>query len=220
MDLWILDLNFHCGVFAFYMFLIKNVWDTNNATYLIGYCNRTPFLTCPKSNILCFVPIFYITHKMGCCRYCYCLGWYNLWCVTLGRHNYPLFRYQFIGCYYVTTTFFVCLFIRDPQCPYSNFYFLLGIFVLRILRSRKIWLFLTFSSCLNTFYSILQSVHVLLCILLIIIIIFLFVIWFLHLRCQVTCGNRKVFLHCFHYYSIIIILSILTVIIIIISMSI
>ena len=172
MDLWILDLNFHCGVFAFYMFLIKNVWDTNNATYLIGYCNRTPFLTCPKSNILCFVPIFYITHKMGCCRYCYCLGWYNLWCVTLGRHNYPLFRYQFIGCYYVTTTFFVCLFIRDPQCPYSNFYFLLGIFVLRILRSRKIWLFLTFSSCLNTFYSILQSVHVLLCILLIIIIIF------------------------------------------------
>ena len=112
-------------------FLIKNVWDTTNPTYLIGYCNRTPFLTCPKSNFLCFVPIFYITHKMGCCRYCYCLGWYNLLCVTLGRHNYPLFRYQFIGCYYVTTTFFVCLFIRDPQCPYSNFYFFLVIFVLQ-----------------------------------------------------------------------------------------
>ena len=56
--------------------------------------------------------------------------------------------------------------------PLQQFLFFLRYFCFANFAFQENMTFLMFSSCLNTFYSILQSVHVLLCILLIIIIIF------------------------------------------------
>ena len=58
-------------------FLTKDVLECIvNPTYLIECCN------CNLIKIISL--IFNTTHEMGCCKYWYWLGWYNLWCVKSG----------------------------------------------------------------------------------------------------------------------------------------
>ena len=56
-----------------------------NPTYLIGCCDSTLINLVLKT----FLLIFNTTHKMGCCEYCYWLGWYNIRRVKSGSLNYP-----------------------------------------------------------------------------------------------------------------------------------
>ena len=89
--LWISDLDFHCKVFAFYIFtfsefLTKDVLECIiNPTYLIGCCYNTLINVVLKIMVL----IFNTTHKIGCCEYCYQLGWHNIWRVKSGPLNCP-----------------------------------------------------------------------------------------------------------------------------------
>ena len=56
-----------------------------NPTYWIECCDCT-FINLGLKTI---VLIFNTTHKMGCCKYCYWLGWYNIRRVKSGSLNYP-----------------------------------------------------------------------------------------------------------------------------------
>ena len=69
-----------------------------NPTYLIGCSN------CALINHV-LKTIITTTHKMGCCKYWYWLGWYNLWSMKLRSLNYPLSisRIAVPGRYYMTT---------------------------------------------------------------------------------------------------------------------
>ena len=67
-------------------FLTKDVLKCIvNPTYLIGCCDSTLINLVLKT----FLLIFNTTHKMGCCEYCYWLGWYNIRRVKSGSLNYP-----------------------------------------------------------------------------------------------------------------------------------
>ena len=67
-------------------FLTKDVLKcVANPTYLIGCCDNTLINLVLKT----FSLIFNTTHKMGCCEYCYRLGWYDIWRVKSGSLNYP-----------------------------------------------------------------------------------------------------------------------------------
>ena len=67
-------------------FLTKDVLKCIvNPTYLIGCCDSTLINLVLKT----FLLIFNTTHKMGCCEYCYWLGWYNIRHVKSGSLNYP-----------------------------------------------------------------------------------------------------------------------------------
>ena len=70
-------------------FLTKDVLKCIvNPTYLIGCCDSTLINLVLKT----FLLIFNTTHKMGCCEYCYWLGWYNIRRVKSGSLNYPFLR--------------------------------------------------------------------------------------------------------------------------------
>ena len=90
--LWISDSDFHCKFFVFCILYCQNFWTRDdlecivNPTYLIECCDCTPFNPDLKITI---VIIFNTTHKMGCCEYWYCLGWYNIWYMKSESLNYP-----------------------------------------------------------------------------------------------------------------------------------
>ena len=70
-------------------FLTKDVLECIvNSTYLVWCCHCTPINLVLKTIVL----IFNTIHKMGCCEYCYWLGWYNIWCMKSGSRN-PLFLF-------------------------------------------------------------------------------------------------------------------------------
>ena len=118
--LWILDLDFHCKVFAFCILYCHDFWPRIswsiyivNLTYLIGCCDWTLINLLLKTIVL----ILNISHKRGCCEYWYWLGWYKLWRVKSGSLNYPIInsRVAVHGRYYITRLF------SRQICTYNNF---------------------------------------------------------------------------------------------------
>ena len=85
------------------VFLTKDVLECMvNPTYCIGCCD------CSFINLVLKIIVLMLNtaHKMGC-KYCYWLGWYNMWRVKSGSLNYP-----FLG------------FLNNPFIIFYYFFFL------------------------------------------------------------------------------------------------
>ena len=120
-NLWISDLDFECTAFAFCILYCQNFWPrmfwsvySVNPAYLIGCCDCTFINLVIKAIVLIFSP----THKIGCCEYCFWLGWYNTWCVKLAS---SIFSIAVDGKYFLSCIFFS----RAPGTPFVSYYLLL-----------------------------------------------------------------------------------------------
>ena len=109
--------SFYIVIFIFhFIFYIVRISDKNvlssivNPTYLIGCCDYTLINLVLKTIVL----IFKTTHKMECCEYWYCFGWYNSWDVKSESLNY-----------YTTRLFF-----SEEICTYNNFVVVVVLFCL------------------------------------------------------------------------------------------
>ena len=102
--LWFSLQGFCILYFILSEFLTKDVLKCIvNPTYLIGCCDSTLINLVLKT----FLLMFNTTHKMGCCEYCYWLGWYNIQRVKSGSLSYPfLSRIAVHGRYYIISHFF------------------------------------------------------------------------------------------------------------------
>ena len=91
--LWFSLQGFCVLYFILSEFLTKDVLKCIvNPTFMIGYCDSTLINLVLKTIVL----IFNTTHKMGCCEYCYWLGWYSIWRVKSESLNYPFLGQQFM----------------------------------------------------------------------------------------------------------------------------
>ena len=83
---WISDLDFYWKVFAFCILYCQNFWPRVSCSLqLIQPTSQDVmiaiFSTLP-SRLLTIILIFNTTYRIECCKYRYCLGWFNL-CVIL-----------------------------------------------------------------------------------------------------------------------------------------
>ena len=94
MKLWVwsgslnFELKFLLRVFLFYILYYQNFWPRMFGTlsssspldrilWLNSYSTLSYSIIQTWRLLLCSVPIFNTTHKMACCKYWYCMGWYN-----------------------------------------------------------------------------------------------------------------------------------------------
>ena len=111
-------------------FVTKDVLEcVVNPTYLIGCCDCILINLVLKTIVL----VFNTSHKIGCCKYCYWLGSYNLWWVKLQSRVAVHCRY------YIT-----CLFFLRETSTYNK---LLPWYLFIYFYFVSYTLFLTFTLC-------------------------------------------------------------------------
>ena len=128
--------SFYIVIFIFhFIFYIVRISDKNvlssivNATYLIGCCDYTLINLVLKTIVLIFKTI----HKMECCEYWYCFGWYNSWDVKSESLNYYTTRLSFFFWRDMYLQQFCCcccfvLFVLFPIVCFWYLYYMISAF--------------------------------------------------------------------------------------------